>query len=86
MITYELVVVCMEQVTLVLSPHAGQYIIRHKNGVELGIAYREIDGFYVFDPGLERGGYWDEMILLGIAGHLHALNAEWQAQITKDLR
>lgn len=54
------------------------------NGVYMGDVLAGVDGYYVFWPEL-RGGYWSEGMLLEIVNHLKALNAEWDAQVQKDL-
>lgn len=44
------------------------------------------DGYYQFFPDLKlSGGYWPTWMLRGIADAVDAKNAEWDAQVAKDI-
>lgn len=53
------------------------------NDVLLGTIYQEVDGFYVFNPSKDRGGYWTENYLLGIADVLTRMNKPWNDYINE---
>lgn len=42
-------------------------------------------GYYEFFPNLDRGGYWPSWLLRQIADLVDAENAEWDAQVAKDV-
>jgi len=54
------------------------------NGVKLGYAYAEVDGYYVFVPET-RNGFWSSYTLRMIAERLDELNAEWDLKVKTDL-
>lgn len=55
------------------------------NKVKLGYAYREVDGYYVFQFE-QLQGYWSDYILREIADILTDLNEEWNKQVITDLK
>lgn len=55
-----------------------------ENGVELGEILRDVDGYYKWWPN-DLPGYLDEEFLFAIASYLQSLNAEWDAQVKKEL-
>lgn len=55
------------------------------NKVLLGCAYREVDGFYVFNFGV-GGGNWEAHILREISDILNYLNAEYSRKINEYMK
>ena len=53
---------------------------------KLGEFYREIDGYYVFEPNRERGGFYSEWYLQKLLELLTELNLEWDAKVSEGLR
>lgn len=51
------------------------------NGVYLGYAYKEVDGYYVFVFSEKIGGAWTDYALGEIADNLTDLNKEWDKQV-----
>lgn len=51
--------------------------------VELGLTYREVDGFYVFTP--TGSGYYDSWMLKKIAGIIDERNRHWEYKTSKDI-
>lgn len=51
-------------------------------GRNIGQLLREVDGYFVFYPE-QRGGFWPEHMLIEIAGMLHTINANWNAEINQ---
>lgn len=63
------------------SPRVYNFV--YENGVHMGIAYPEVDGYYVFqDKG--NGGYGAEELLYAIADELRLLNRGWDTQCGRD--
>lgn len=60
--------------------------LQFENGVILGEIYKEVDGFYVFQPTLNGGGFWEEWVLKGIASILEERNAAWKEEIDNYFR
>lgn len=58
--------------------------ITHCGDVCIGDILMDVDGYYKWWPKDTRG-YLNEEFLFHIARYLHALNAEWDAQVQKDL-
>lgn len=46
------------------------------NGVKMGEAIMDVDGFYKFFPE-DQGGYWDEASLYYVYDKLKTLNKAW---------
>lgn len=67
------------------SPMASNVLtVEFTNGKLLGEFYREVDGYYVFDP--ESGsGYWPEWLLRALADELEELNKEWNEQVEREI-
>lgn len=63
----------------------GIFRVRGENAKYLGTIYREVDGFYVYDPE-KMSGYMSEGFLMEVALKLSDLNADWNDQITKEFR
>lgn len=59
----------------------GFYDVSFHNGKKLGSFYMEVDGYYVFNPDMENGGYWNEYSLKLIIQKLEELNKEWDAHV-----
>lgn len=55
-----------------------------ENGVCVGEALVDVDGYYKFWPVL-KSGYWEEGTLRALADFLAKLNAPWHAQVTQEL-
>lgn len=56
-----------------------------ENGKYLGYAYREVDGYYVFQSSLsQRYGFWTSYSLRMIADKLDELNKEWDEQLKRN--
>lgn len=53
------------------------------DGHTVGEFYREIDGYWVFEPDT-KPGYWNEYILMRIMYDLRVLNAAWDLSIMTD--
>ena len=49
----------------------------------IGEFYKEVDGFYVFEPVL-KPGCWNEHVLMHVMYKLRTLNAAWDLQIMTD--
>jgi len=62
----------------------GGYNLIFYNGVYMGEVLKDDDGFYKYWP-VQRAGYWDSPPLRAIADLLDHLNAEWDAQIQRNL-
>jgi len=56
------------------------------NGVHLGFAYREVDGYYYFRFQHDRFGIFAGSQLRMISDKLGELNAEWDKKVDKDLK
>ena len=56
----------------------------YSNGVFIGDYEMGDDGYYVFFPNKESGGYWNENLLMYILLQLRRLNLEWDTQIRTD--
>ena len=50
----------------------------------VGEVQADVDGFYKWWP-MDNRGYLDECFLGAMAQFLHSLNAEWEAQVQRDL-
>lgn len=49
--------------------------VRWKGGTRtLGTMYKEVDGFWKYEPNRSNGGYWDELLLLSIFAKLREMN------------
>lgn len=53
--------------------------------VRIGELVMTESGYYEFFPDLERGGYWSTWTLRDIADLVDGTNAEWDAQVKKDV-
>jgi heme/copper-type cytochrome/quinol oxidase subunit 1 len=63
--------------------HDNWHTVKH-HSVVVGLLMKEIDGFYVWYPPENRGGY-EPFILRAIADKLDELNKDWKDQINKSL-
>lgn len=59
--------------------------VHYCNGVHLGDAYIEVDGFWVFQPDTSRGGFWSEHVLFELGEWLKSHNKEWAKMIDHEL-
>jgi hypothetical protein len=53
------------------------------NGKRIGDIYREVDGFYYFEPLPEIGGCFSEELLGALLFELQQLNAPWKESVRK---
>lgn len=63
----------------------GGYDVFYENGVLLGILYREVDGYFVFQPE-PGGGAWSGHVLQAIADKIEELNKPWDLEIQEYFR
>lgn len=54
------------------------------NGLLIGRAYQEVDGYFVFDHNTALRGYQNEYMLYAIADELRMLNREWDKTVGRD--
>lgn len=57
------------------------YDVIFNNGKKLGQFYMEVDGYFVFQPDITNGGFWNEYTLKLILKKLEELNQEWDNHI-----
>lgn len=57
------------------------YDVIFNNGKKLGQFYMEVDGYFVFQPDITNGGFWNEYTLKLILKKLEELNLEWDNHI-----
>jgi hypothetical protein len=69
-------------ITLSEKDEGGTYKLYWDNGVYMGDAVVNVDGFYVFFPE-HKNGYWDEGVFRSLLDTFTALNAEWNKQINE---
>lgn len=74
----------MNNKTITVRPSDGCVVLENSTGIRIGNAYREVDGFYVFNPDLTNGGAWTQEILHEVHEILSDLNREWDKQIERD--
>lgn len=53
------------------------------NGNFIGNIYREVDGFYYFEPLPDKGGCYSEELLGALLFELQKLNAPWKENVRK---
>ena len=58
----------------------GSVRVGYTNGVYMGEIYREVAGYYVFEPAPNRG-FWDGWVLAEIAETLKEMNAPYEKQL-----
>ena len=56
------------------------------NNKYLGDIYKEVDGFYAFEPHRVGQGCWTSEVLREIADKLQALNASWAEILNEELK
>lgn len=56
------------------------YIVEVNNNC-IGEFYREIDGFYYFEPSCAHKGLYSEELLINLFNELQKLNKEWKQVI-----
>jgi hypothetical protein len=66
---------------IITEEQEGKILFKWDNGVYLGYAYKEVDGYYVFVFGNNFGGFWSDYSLREIANKLTELNLEWDKHI-----
>jgi len=77
----------MTDMILMFSPCGNQsFRVSSKNGNVLGELYREVDGYYVYEPNRELQGYFSEQLLMELALKLSDLNQEWNDLIVRESR
>lgn len=59
---------------------AGTLRVLYENGIDMGIMYIELDGYYVYHPAW-RGGFWSAAVMRAVADTLDVLNAPWDKKI-----
>lgn len=63
----------------------GYNVMYEASMKHLGHIYKEVDGFYVFQPNL-AGGCWGDEVLRELSGYLLALNFEWKLFVEGELK
>jgi membrane-bound inhibitor of C-type lysozyme len=58
--------------------------LRYENGVACGHIAKDVDGYYYWWPTGRRGS-WQGFALREIADLLDRMNAEWDAEVARDL-
>jgi hypothetical protein len=60
--------------------------VRWKGGTRtLGNFYKEIDGFWKYEPDRDNAGYWDELFLLAIFAKLREMNEPIEEEFNRML-
>lgn len=57
-----------------------------ENGKYLGYAYKEVDGYYVFESTMNSNGFWTSHSLRLVADKLDEVNKEWDEQVKQQLK
>lgn len=73
----------IQEKACLVPTQARVHLIWASNGVYIGDAYQEIDGFWVYAPDFSKGGYWDELMLRGLADWLHEKNQPWEDEVSR---
>lgn len=60
------------------------YKLYYDNGVYIGQAIMNDDGYFVLFPE-HRGGYWDQGILLMLYDYFHEKNKDWDESVNEFL-
>lgn len=62
----------------------GTWRIYYANGVLIGEAVLDVDGYYYFWPTSDRQGAWTAGVLHDVANFLDRINEAWDKQIRSD--
>ena len=71
----------MPKISCVLREGSGVYDVFNSNGKHMGEFYREVDGYYVWDPAFINRGYIPSDLLRALANKLDEVNALWDRQV-----
>lgn len=63
---------------------AGSLRVLYENGVDMGVMYVEVDGYYVYQP-IQRFGYWSAEVMRAVADTLDVLNKPWDRIVNADI-
>ena len=64
-----------------LVPKGFDYKIE-VNNISIGVFYKEVDGFYYYEP-TTNGGAYSEELLGALLFELQKLNAKWKKEINQ---
>ena len=73
----------MIKLTAVPAKHSGFDLI-FTNGVVVGFAYREIDGYFCFEPAPAHG-FWSAWMMRAVADLLDEMNKPWDDRVRQEL-